>query len=119
MEDDKGCAEARVRGARFQSTSSVWRTTGDGNPLRAVEGISIHVLRVEDDNQGFPVDFVDLYFNPRPPCGGRLRICTGYDLECRISIHVLRVEDDATNTAKAGLIIISIHVLRVEDDRLA
>ena len=97
----------------------MWRTTGDGNPLRAVEGISIHVLRVEDDNQGFPVDFVDLYFNPRPPCGGRLRICTGYDLECRISIHVLRVEDDATNTAKAGLIIISIHVLRVEDDRLA
>ena len=55
----------------FQSTSSVWRTTGKGNLAADETGISIHVLRVEDDH-----DFRDCF-----PAG-------------YISIHVLRVEDD-------------------------
>ena len=82
--------------ALFQSTSSVWRTT-PAHPLVGLAGvISIHVLRVEDDP---PTDVkksktpefqstssvwrttalassgavVQVYFNPRPPCGGRLR----------------------------------------------
>ena len=33
--------------------------------------ISIHVLRVEDDARGGLLHLVAVYFNPRPPCGGR------------------------------------------------
>ena len=89
---------AELRGdQRFQSTSSVWRTTvadagiGNGDPDfnprppcggrpgaksadTAAQKISIHVLRVEDDGRegGGAGDEPD--FNPRPPCGGRRRI---------------------------------------------
>ena len=34
---------------RFQSTSSVWRTTASGCTPGLIVAISIHVLRVEDD----------------------------------------------------------------------
>ena len=34
--------------------------------------ISIHVLRVEDDTPLQKREAPTLYFNPRPPCGGRL-----------------------------------------------
>ena len=77
----------------FQSTSSVWRTT----PLTEADArkwaISIHVLRVEDDETGHAVAMsipISIHvlrveddrpvgvhrdqqadFNPRPPCGGR------------------------------------------------
>ena len=97
-------------------TSSVWRTTLHRAHARTRFLISIHVLRVEDDF--CPVsDFSGtVYFNPRPPCGGRLCYlressrrkhfnprppCGGrqvmYDDTAShhlISIHVLRVEDD-------------------------
>ena len=33
----------------FQSTSSVWRTTGEAGAEVVLIDISIHVLRVEDD----------------------------------------------------------------------
>ena len=71
VEDDHACASLRARSGRFQSTSSVWRTTGTLYAGDWHIAISIHVLRVEDD-----VARVDL----------RNRI--------NISIHVLRVEDD-------------------------
>ena len=124
---------------RFQSTSSVWRTTWDC--LR--RGGSL------------------FHFNPRPPCGGRPQTLvplsaadvfqstssvwrTTPDKYCwlwrwQISIHVLRVEDDWTLNTFVILLTdfnprppcggrrhaadvvrsvggISIHVLRVEDD---
>ena len=55
----------------FQSTSSVWRTTVENpHPLLHI-AISIHVLRVEDDSRpGFNLAY-QINFNPRPPCGGR------------------------------------------------
>ena len=57
----------------FQSTSSVWRTTQVVDGIPSVSAISIHVLRVEDDRDGVTVEVKNEYFNPRPPCGGRLR----------------------------------------------
>ena len=39
-------------GPIFQSTSSVWRTTGNGVIKIGRNQISIHVLRVEDDSAG-------------------------------------------------------------------
>ena len=59
--------------AIFQSTSSVWRTTSCPDVCLRRCLISIHVLRVEDDEAAAPVNAVSLYFNPRPPCGGRQR----------------------------------------------
>lgn len=38
-------------GPIFQSPSSVWRTTGAQSFTDALAGISIHVLRVEDDSK--------------------------------------------------------------------
>ena len=100
----------------FQSTSSVWRTTGYGHAGHGRVFISIHVLRVEDDLRPglraifYPISIHVLrveddrvpkgrpgllpYFNPRPPCGGRpFALCMIFLLS-GISIHVLRVEDD-------------------------
>ena len=58
--------------AKFQSTSSVWRTTW-----------LVMLLLV-----------MMFYFNPRPPCGGRPGFLQINALVRGISIHVLRVEDD-------------------------
>ena len=43
--------EALVGPRRFQSTSSVWRTTRPGQNILDAAYISIHVLRVEDDSK--------------------------------------------------------------------
>ena len=56
---------------QFQSTSSVWRTTETGENRRELWAISIHVLRVEDDKRAAHRAMDEIYFNPRPPCGGR------------------------------------------------
>ena len=82
-------------GPIFQSTSSVWRTTYINSKKLNLCIISIHVLRVEDDlpctYPGAPCP----YFNPRPPCGGRLSVRRPAPRQLIISIHVLRVEDDS------------------------
>ena len=102
-------------------------------------GISIHVLREEDDLPGAGRWTLYQNFYPRPPRGGRraYACCTPAPsvflstssarrttqpaccrrAVCRISIHVLREEDDP----RSGLPPdrqrrISIHVLREEDD---
>ena len=77
----------------FQSTSSVWRTTGQGRANHRQRTISIHVLRVEDD-----------------------RVTSDRHTTLAISIHVLRVEDDRVTSDRHTTLAISIHVLRVEDD---
>ena len=103
-------------GVKFQSTSPVWRTTSRTTHPPPAARISIHVPRVEDDDEqrehGAPViDFnprppcggrhtiakpkaKTIYFNPRPPCGGRLDSADEVEQRCNISIHVPRVEDD-------------------------
>ena len=55
----------------FQSTSSVWRTTQKAAAIMDLADISIHVLRVEDDDCSPIFHHLTTYFNPRPPCGGR------------------------------------------------
>ena len=80
---------------KFQSTSPVWRTTRGCRKQHCDANISIHVPRVEDDmrrnrkseilsafQSTSPVwrttrkrgisRVKGRYFNPRPPCGGRL-----------------------------------------------
>ena len=104
-----------------------------------VFGISIHVPRVEDDFLRGRDHRRRPYFNPRPPCGGRLPRLdmtansaafqstspvwrttqgkTAYPRAVGISIHVPRVEDDCGHDKRgAGGQNISIHVPRVEDD---
>ena len=109
-----------VENNRFQSTSSVWRTTvnqavkvplflisihvlrvEDDQVVDGVEHvvrISIHVLRVEDDEMPSTSVGTISYFNPRPPCGGRPSFLAFIILALSISIHVLRVEDDEVVT---------------------
>ena len=118
VEDDALSMPAMVQRTIFQSTSSVWRTTLFRAGRCAGNGISIHVLRVEDDdfaNIERKIDNVfqstssvwrttsavgfqalpPVYFNPRPPCGGRHAWPVPELLSPHISIHVLRVEDDS------------------------
>ena len=49
MEDDKGMPIVRWADFQFQSTSPVWRTTGNVTVWQSEIDISIHVPRVEDD----------------------------------------------------------------------
>ena len=100
----------------FQSTSSVWRTTADRYEMGIIREISIHVLRVEDDDSGALNSAKGKKFQStssvwRTTCSG---ITVWHPEE--ISIHVLRVEDDQALMGHATQRMISIHVLRVEDD---
>ena len=84
------------RNSQFQSTPPVWGATR--------ENISIQVLREFQSTP--PVwgatlspHFCSLslqYFNPRPPCGGRLYLETGSISKVIISIHAPRVGGDFT-----------------------
>ena len=56
----------------FQSTPSVWRATKSGKKTLKARNISIHALRVEGDENCYTDKKKRSYFNPRPPCGGRL-----------------------------------------------
>ena len=58
------------------------------------EWISIHVPRVEDDEDCRDYSKEFSYFNPRPPCGGRPKKRETQTEQKHISIHVPRVEDD-------------------------
>ena len=101
---------------RFQSTSSVWRTTGSDadDVIKAI--ISIHVLRVEDDSRNKGALKCMYYFNPRPPCGGRPGTRKHLTL-----LLLFQSTSSVWRTTKGayplvGSVAISIHVLRVEDD---
>ena len=78
----------------FQSTSSVWRTTPPYKRGRPPRRISIHVLRVEDDSQ----ESAPLRNHDRFQSTSSVWRTTTREGErrpnSRISIHVLRVEDD-------------------------
>ena len=125
--------------AGFQSTSSVWRTTclparrshpgGISIHVLRVEddlpkggqtmkfSISIHVLRVEDDGERCPALAEGCKdFNPRPPCGGRLSF-RKYEIqggEFQSTSSVWRTTEEIWLESEKCFI--SIHVLRVEDD---
>ena len=58
---------------RFQSTPSVGRATVQGRCGGMRGSISIHALRGEGDDPPANAPPKQLYFNPRPPWGGRPR----------------------------------------------
>ena len=94
VEDDLAWKPSGTQQTEFQSPSSVWRTTHGLHRQGRVGVISIPVLRVEDDASGCRLRPRPVYFNPRPPCGGRRRLDADFGLGLFISIPVLRVEDD-------------------------
>ena len=115
MEDDKIKREA-VR--RSPISIHVPRVEDDAasSSRTYLSWISIHVPRVEDDRYSHREFDIVVYFNPRPPCGGRRRpdaAVAGWKI---ISIHVPRVEDDQKRHCPSKAKEISIHVPRVEDD---
>ena len=111
VEDDHCAVAVKHPRFKFQSTSSVWRTT-DVLSVHGVEHpISIHVLRVEDDSRKtgcYNISSISIHvlrveddtcqcthlrpasdFNPRPPCGGRPHL---------ISNPVLHAEFQSTSS---------------------
>ncbi len=72
VEDDAANCLKKFNQSSFQSTSPVWRTTK--RPLTLF--------------------LQSIYFNPRPPCGGRQPAEETDAQNDKISIHVPRVEDD-------------------------
>ncbi len=93
VEDDAYRSASFYNYKKFQSTSPVWRTTGEHHEKNILHLISIHVPRVEDDSvlggENLTLD-ISIHvprveddrplvgkgdghgnFNPRPPCGGR------------------------------------------------
>ena len=102
--------------------------------------ISIHALREEGDGPSRSFLPGCRYFYPRPPRGGRLRLCSVTGASLWISIHALREEGDWTcpwwtstrpqflstpsarratpfRVGPVAVIYISIHALREEGDR--
>ena len=61
-----------MAGRRFQSTPSARRATTGQGTAEACRLISIHALREEGDPLRPSLPAFALYFNPRPPRGGRL-----------------------------------------------
>ena len=56
---------------KFQSTPSVGRATKRKQPNQSSTDISIHALRGEGDCPDWQHTDPQIYFNPRPPWGGR------------------------------------------------
>ena len=59
---------------KFQSTPSVGRATKRKQPNQSSTDISIHALRGEGDCPDWQHTDPQIYFNPRPPWGGRHRL---------------------------------------------
>ena len=116
VEDDTGQAWADGSTGRFQSTSSVWRTTWILSSVKECFDISIHVLRVEDDPLSSSFANRIIYFNPRPPCGGRPDHRTKKDLTAQFQSTSSVWRTTAFLFSVGRKVLISIHVLRVEDD---
>ena len=57
--------------AKFQSTPPVRGATDVIMPPPPAPGISIHAPRAGGDRHARSPIITKLYFNPRPPCGGR------------------------------------------------
>ena len=58
---------------QFQSTLPVWGATSSKLMSNRSSGISIHAPRVGSDPSASSLDLMSRHFNPRSPCGERLR----------------------------------------------
>ncbi len=72
------CGPLAYGSKKFQSTHSVWSATSCPSSSERTLTVSIHALRVECDLPTVNSVTMVLRFNPRTPCGVRLRmiICT-------------------------------------------
>ena len=101
----------------FQSTHPVWDATINGSALVASYSLfqSTHpVWGATAGCTGLPG--LEMYFNPRTPCGVRLDSCHIRGKNSRISIHAPRVGCDYKVEDFAATAIISIHAPRVGCD---
>ena len=101
---------------RFQSTPSVGRATVQGRCGGMRGSISIPALRGEGDDPPANAPPKQLYFNPRPPWGGRPALirCEQINAEFQSTPSVGRATRRRITTAPN--ITISIHALRGEGD---
>ena len=116
VEDDLCVRATSVMFPRFQSTSSVWRTTlticgtiwqrANFNPRPPCGGRRVFYIKSTDASD----------FNPRPPCGGRQEIYRQAPA-ATIFQSTSSMWRTTRHAQDAGAhVLISIHVLRVEDD---
>ena len=123
---------------RFQSTLPVWGATRGVYGIRIRADISIHAPRVGSDGRSFGSRSRRRDFNPRSPCGERLRWALNNRLfsqfqstlpvwgatrggdpgrpEPGISIHAPRVGSDHQLKQLLATQVISIHAPRVGSD---
>ena len=105
-----------MAGRRFQSTPSARRATTGQGTAEACRLISIHALREEGDPLRPSLPAFALYFNPRPPRGGRHRAVVR-DHECRgFQSTPSARRATAAGCCKRSAMRISIHALREEGD---
>ena len=101
---------------KFQSTPSVGRATNEFADSIDSAGISIHALRGEGDDRSRKISKGRLYFNPRPPWGGRpglpVIITTNLTFQSTPSVGRATALTGSIQTRKY----ISIHALRGEGD---
>ena len=117
-EDDLCSTPGANTGTKFQSTSSVRRTTVRAENAQKRRAISIHVLRAEDDGTAPEMPSHTAGFQSTSSVR-RTTLATypNVRINSPISIHVLRAEDDLVPGIRLSTCqMISIHVLRAEDD---
>src|SRR5690606_33193455 len=79
---------------QFQSTLPVWGATPMQNGMQMSRQVSIHAPRVGSDETLLPVVTEVFGFNPRSPCGERLRGMKRANPRWIVSIHAPRVGSD-------------------------
>ena len=87
----------------FQSTRPVWGATPVDKIMVADVDISIHAPRVGRDLLAQEYDTKNGNFNPRAPCGARLRPIKPGELSKEISIHAPRVGRDGNIVKSTGI----------------
>ena len=105
-----------MAGRRFQSTPSARRATTGQGTAEACRLISIHALREEGDPLRPSLPAFALYFNPRPPRGGRPRQAAASVPQCGFQSTPSARRATRRPGRKPGSCAISIHALREEGD---
>ena len=104
------CQRGRISAPIFISIHAL-REEGDNGGVPGSErcNISIHALREEGDPTSSASAATTLYFNPRPPRGGRRFVTVGMEQGVKISIHALREEGDSKSGEKIRHVCSIIH----------
>ena len=108
---------AGIKNCAFQSTRPVRGATKSGSPPCYTDSISIHAPRAGRDYEFIKNYQVNVHFNPRAPCGARLRVYAFYKVAA--VFQSTRPVRGATFPIPEELaqIIISIHAPRAGRDQ--